>query len=64
MTLFYKMQNHVKIFQCLNFNFQETAAEYLYRWVQVHCKDIESPKTAFLLAKAMKQFQNRTVLFS
>lgn len=43
---------------------QETALEFLYRWVQIHCKDIESPKTAFLLAKAIKPFQNRMILFS
>ncbi|XP_065226568.1 conserved oligomeric Golgi complex subunit 6 [Planococcus citri] len=43
---------------------QETALEFLYRWTQIHCKDIESAKIAFLLTKAMKHFQNRAVSFS
>jgi len=39
------------------------AMEVLYRWSQLHCKDIESPVTGPLLVFAMEVLQDRPVLF-
>nr|CAD7196740.1 unnamed protein product [Timema douglasi] len=43
--------------------YQESALERLYRWTQTHCRNIESPETSELLAKAMECLQDRPVLF-
>lgn len=38
------------------------AMEILYRWSQLHCKDIESTVTGPLLVSAMEVLQDRPVL--
>lgn len=39
------------------------ALEVLYRWSQLHCKDIESAVTGPLLVCAMEVLQDRPVLY-
>jgi len=39
------------------------ALEVLYRWSQLHCKNIESTITGPLLVSAMELLQDRPVLY-
>ncbi|CAB0006886.1 unnamed protein product [Nesidiocoris tenuis] len=43
--------------------YQETALEKLYRWAQVHCKNIDSPTSNKLFSLAMAKLQDRPTLF-
>ncbi|VVC28234.1 Conserved oligomeric Golgi complex subunit 6 [Cinara cedri] len=43
--------------------YQQMAMEVLYRWSQLHCKDIESQTIGPLLIFAMEVLQDRPVLF-
>uniref|UniRef100_A0A8D8RQM6 Conserved oligomeric Golgi complex subunit 6 n=1 Tax=Cacopsylla melanoneura TaxID=428564 RepID=A0A8D8RQM6_9HEMI len=44
--------------------YKETGLDKIYRWCQIHCKDIESPDMRILLAKSMACLQEHGVLFS
>ncbi|XP_050421037.1 conserved oligomeric Golgi complex subunit 6 [Adelges cooleyi] len=43
--------------------YQHLAMERLYRWAQLHCKDVESSSNGPLLVCAMEVLQDRPVLF-
>uniref|UniRef100_A0A0K8T802 Conserved oligomeric Golgi complex subunit 6 n=1 Tax=Lygus hesperus TaxID=30085 RepID=A0A0K8T802_LYGHE len=43
--------------------YQEAALERLYRWAQVHCKNIDTPASNQLFSLAMSKLQDRSTLF-
>ncbi|CAL8131551.1 unnamed protein product [Orchesella dallaii] len=42
--------------------FQETALEKIYRWAQIHCKNVENPELSEVLSKSLSYLQIRPML--